>query len=93
MKFFKMFEKNLNDGGAIITDNLNFHGLVFKDERLYKKLNLLKNFGIASPEEVVLSGTNAKLNEIQAAVGLEVLNIVEEERAKRKAIKNTYIEG
>lgn len=68
-------------------------GLVFKDETLYKKLNLLKNFGIASPEEVVLSGTNAKLNEVQAAIGLEVLNIVEEERAKRKAIKNTYIEG
>ena len=68
-------------------------GLVFKDNKLYDKLNLLKNFGIASPEEVVLSGTNAKLNEIQAAVGLEVLKIVEEERAKRKAIKNIYIEG
>lgn len=68
-------------------------GLVFKDNKLYNKLNLLKNFGIASPEEVVLSGTNAKLNEIQAAVGLEVLKIVEEERDKRKVIKNTYIEG
>lgn len=68
-------------------------GLVFKDNKLYNKLNLLKNFGIASPEEVVLSGTNAKMNEIQAAVGLEVLRIVEEERAKRKVIKNTYIEG
>lgn len=68
-------------------------GLVFKDDSLYDKLNLLKNFGIASPEEVVLSGTNAKLNEIQAAVGLEVLNIVEEERNRRKIIKNTYIDG
>ena len=66
--------------------------LVFKDEGLYKKLNLLKNFGIASPEEVVLSGTNAKLNEIQAAIGLEVLNIVEDERARRKAIKSVYKE-
>ena len=68
-------------------------GIVFKDETLYSKLNLLKNFGIASPEEVVLSGTNAKLNEIQAAIGIEVLNIVEEERARRKVIKRLYEEG
>ncbi|MBR2246975.1 MAG: O-methyltransferase [Bacilli bacterium] len=40
MKFFKMFEKNLNDGGAIITDNLNFHGLVFKDEEDIKNRNV-----------------------------------------------------
>ena len=66
--------------------------LVLKDEGLYNKLNLLKNFGIASPEEVVLSGTNAKLNEIQAAIGIEVLNIVEDERARRKAIKSVYKE-
>ena len=65
-------------------------GLVFKDETLYKKLCLLKNFGILSPEEVVLSGTNAKLNEMQAAVGLEVLKIVGEERVRRKRIKETY---
>lgn len=29
--FFEMFEKNLNMDGVIITDNMNFHGLVFKD--------------------------------------------------------------
>lgn len=68
-------------------------GLVFKDESLYEKLYLLKNFGIASPEEVILSGTNAKLNEIQAAIGIEVLNVVEEEREKRKSIKKAYEEG
>ncbi len=68
-------------------------GLVFKNEDLYKKLYLLKNFGIASPEEVVLSGTNAKLNEVQAAVGLEVLKVVGEERERRKAIKKAYEEG
>ena len=32
IKFFEMFEKNLNSGGAIITDNLNFHGMVHKEE-------------------------------------------------------------
>ena len=40
MKFFKMFEKNLNDGGAIITDNLKFHGLVDKDEDEIKSRNV-----------------------------------------------------
>lgn len=28
IKFFEKFEKNLNDNGAILTDNLSFHGLV-----------------------------------------------------------------
>ncbi|WP_223592367.1 DegT/DnrJ/EryC1/StrS family aminotransferase [Neobacillus bataviensis] len=64
--------------------------LAFKDEKLNKKLNLLKNFGLAGPEEVVLSGLNAKMNEVQAGIGLEVLKIVEAERAKREVIRNTY---
>lgn len=32
IKFFEMFEDNLNKKGTIITDNMNFHGLVDKDE-------------------------------------------------------------
>ena len=56
--------------------------LAFKDEKLAEKLELLKNFGLAGPDEVVLSGLNAKMNEIQAAIGLEVLKLVDEERAK-----------
>ena len=58
--------------------------LVVKDESLKEKLNLLKNFGLSGPEEVVLSGLNAKMNEIQAGIGLEVLKIVDEERAKTR---------
>lgn len=64
--------------------------LTFKDNSLIEKLSLLKNFGIANPEEVVLSGLNAKLNEIQAVVGLEVLKLVETERKKRHEIKRVY---
>ncbi len=30
INFFERFEKNLNDGGTIITDNMSFHGLVNK---------------------------------------------------------------
>ncbi|AOY75662.1 DegT/DnrJ/EryC1/StrS family aminotransferase [Clostridium formicaceticum] len=64
--------------------------LTFKDASLEKNLNLLKNFGIAGPEEVVLSGINAKLNEVQAGIGLEVLKLVEEEKRKREKIKGLY---
>lgn len=64
--------------------------LTFRDNSLVEKLSLLKNFGIANPEEVVLSGLNAKLNEIQAVVGLEVLKLVETERKKRHQIKRAY---
>lgn len=64
--------------------------LAFKDKELAEKLNLLKNFGLSGPEEVVMSGLNAKMNEVQAAVGLEVLKIVDAERQKRHIIKKTY---
>ncbi|WP_143759255.1 DegT/DnrJ/EryC1/StrS family aminotransferase [Sporosarcina newyorkensis] len=64
--------------------------LVFKDRRLAAKLNLLKNFGIADQEEVVLSGLNAKMNEIQAAIGLETLKLIDEEREKRHTVKKVY---
>lgn len=64
--------------------------LTFKDSSLTEKLNLLKNFGISNPESVVLSGLNAKLNEIQSVIGLEVLDIVEDERNKRQKIKEAY---
>ena len=67
--------------------------LIFRESSLGNKLNLLKNFGITGPEEVVMSGTNAKMNEIQAAFGLEVLELVNEERMKRRQIKKTYDKG
>ena len=39
-KFFEKFERNLRDGGSIITDNMYFHGLVFKDEEDIGSRNL-----------------------------------------------------
>ncbi len=38
--FFEKFEKNLNDGGTIITDNMKFHGLVDKNEEEIESRNL-----------------------------------------------------
>lgn len=34
IKFFQRYEKNLNDNGTIITDNINFHGLTFTDNKI-----------------------------------------------------------
>lgn len=38
--FFERFEKNLNDGGTIITDNMKFHGLVDKNPEEIESRNL-----------------------------------------------------
>lgn len=40
IKFFELFERNLNSGGSIITDNLSFHGLVDKKEEEIKSRNV-----------------------------------------------------
>ena len=40
INFFEMFEKNLKDRGTIITDNMNFHGLVDEDPENIKSRNL-----------------------------------------------------
>ncbi|MBQ7136392.1 MAG: O-methyltransferase [Bacilli bacterium] len=40
MMFFEKFSKNLNQNGFIITDNINFHGYVNKDESKIKSRNL-----------------------------------------------------
>ncbi|ANU22550.1 DegT/DnrJ/EryC1/StrS family aminotransferase [Planococcus donghaensis] len=67
--------------------------LTYHDAALDKRLQLLRNFGIVNTEEVALSGLNAKMNEIQASVGLEVLKVLEEERNKRHTIKRAYEEN
>jgi len=64
--------------------------LTFKNQLLEKKLDLLKNFGLEGQEVVALSGLNAKMNEIQAAIGLETLKLVDLEREKRHEIKKAY---
>lgn len=64
--------------------------LAFKEAHLGQTLELLKNFGLQDAEHVVLPGLNAKMNELQAAMGREVLKVVETERAKRHELKKTY---
>ncbi len=64
--------------------------LACKNKKLKEKIDLLRNFGIKNEEEVVAIGTNGKMNEFQAAMGLEVLKEVEAERKRRKKIKRVY---
>lgn len=64
-----------------------------KNSDLKAKVNLLKNFGIKNEEEVLLSGINGKMNEIQAAIGLTVLDYVEDEKQKRKTLSTIYIKN
>lgn len=40
IRFFEKFERNLNPGGVIVTDNLEFHGLVKKKEEEIESRNL-----------------------------------------------------
>ena len=40
INFFEHFERNLDDGGFIITDNISFHGYVEKEEEEIKSRNL-----------------------------------------------------
>ncbi len=66
--------------------------LTFKDENLKKRIDLLKNFGIKNEEEVVMPGINGKMNEIQAALGLVMLDYIDREKERRAAIAKSYRE-
>jgi dTDP-4-amino-4,6-dideoxygalactose transaminase len=65
-------------------------GLAFADAALGHKLELLRNFGLENEDIVALVGTNAKLNEIQAAMGIEMLKAMDEEYHNRAQVKRTY---
>lgn len=50
----------------------------------------LRNFGIKNEEEVVSIGINGKMNELQAAVGLLTLPMVDAERQARAELRRKY---
>jgi len=54
-KFFNTFE-----GGAVVTN----------DDRLAEKMRLMRNFGFSGYDRVIYPGTNGKMTEIAAAMGL-----------------------
>ncbi|MGF7420865.1 DegT/DnrJ/EryC1/StrS family aminotransferase [Providencia rettgeri] len=68
------------EGGAIICHS----------EEMKKKLDRLKNFGYESETEIAMLGSNAKMNEIQAAFGLVTLKHVKDAISKRANIADIY---
>lgn len=66
--------------------------LSFKDSGLATTFNYLKNFGFKSETEVVMPGTNAKMNEMQALMGSMMLGHMDTLVKKRKRIYEIYQE-
>ena len=66
--------------------------LVFQDSGLKSTFDYLKNFGFKNETEVVMPGTNAKMNEMQALMGIQVLRHMDEILARRAAITALYRE-
>lgn len=65
--------------------------LVFRDAALQQKLFDLRNFAIRSELECVDVGTNAKMNELQALMGLLCLEKIDELLACRREIRDAYV--
>jgi dTDP-4-amino-4,6-dideoxygalactose transaminase len=73
-KFLNTFE-----GGAVVTN----------DDSLAEKMRLMKNFGFAGYDNVIYIGTNGKMTEVAAAMGLTNLESVESFIA---ANRSNYVE-
>jgi dTDP-4-amino-4,6-dideoxygalactose transaminase len=74
-KFFNTFE-----GGAIATN----------DDDLAKRVRLMKNFGFAGYDNVIYVGTNGKMTEISAAMGLTGLESLDEFIEKNRVNYRAY---
>jgi dTDP-4-amino-4,6-dideoxygalactose transaminase len=74
-KFFNTFE-----GGAIVTN----------DDSLAAKIKLMKNFGFAGYDNVIYLGTNGKMPEISAAMGLTGLESLPEFVEHNRRNYHTY---
>ena len=70
------------EGGAIICHTLE----------MKQKLDRLKNFGYESETQIAMLGSNAKMNEIQAAFGLANLKLIDHSINKRQQIAKIYRE-
>ena len=64
--------------------------LTFQDSGIKSIFDYLKNFGFESEVEVVMPGTNAKMNEFQALMGSMVLKSIDENIEKRQQITAIY---
>lgn len=72
---------NTIEGGAIIA----------RDQKIVEEVNLLRNHGIKSVEQIAIPGTNAKMNEFQAAMGLCNLKRIDSNIYRRKMLYEAYV--
>jgi dTDP-4-amino-4,6-dideoxygalactose transaminase len=70
------------EGGALVT----------RSEDLRRRIDSLKNFGIAREDVVIGPGINGKMNEFEAAFGLLALDRVDAEIAGRRRLTRLYRE-
>jgi dTDP-4-amino-4,6-dideoxygalactose transaminase len=64
--------------------------LMFSESGHKKVFDCLKNFGLENDLEISAVGTNAKMNEIQALMGLQVLQHVDGIIERRKQVDTLY---
>ncbi len=64
--------------------------LIFPEAGLKSIFDYLKNFGFKNEVEVVMTGTNAKMNEMQALMGILVLKYLEKIIQKRAKVTDLY---
>jgi dTDP-4-amino-4,6-dideoxygalactose transaminase len=74
---------NSLEGGAVLTN----------DEELARKIRLMKNFGFDGPDNVIYIGTNGKMNEMSAAMGLTSLESIGEFIEVNRRNYDLYREG
>lgn len=68
------------EGGAVITQN----------DDLAEKIRKMRNFGMADSEHIPYAGTNAKMNEFEAAMGLCLLDEIGTIIQKRREVTERY---
>lgn len=94
-------DKNILNYGDISV--ISFHGtkffhtiegaaLVINDDELYEKAKTIRNYGNDGPDSVGLVGMNGKMNEFEAAMGLCVLDEIDDILAERKKSYEYYAE-
>jgi dTDP-4-amino-4,6-dideoxygalactose transaminase len=71
---------NTAEGGAVATI----------DGELKKRVDLLRTLGIQDETTVLLPGINGRMNELQAALGLANLELVEQEYQARSQVAQIY---
>jgi dTDP-4-amino-4,6-dideoxygalactose transaminase len=74
---------NFLEGGAVVTN----------DDTLATKMRLMRNFGFAGYDKVIYPGTNGKLTEVCAAMGLTSLEALEEIVAVNRRNYEVYREA